>query len=98
MNKNLRPFSILSRFDTKLSAVELCLRLTVYMERRWWMVFLILMCLFVGSIGRGLEVNHKVHSTLYNHTLATILVEYASAVSSLYFVKHYKNEFVHEIN
>ncbi|KAI3713788.1 hypothetical protein L1987_72374 [Smallanthus sonchifolius] len=50
------------------------------MERRWWMTLLIIMSLSVGSTGRGLEIKHKVNSPLYNHTLATILVEYASAV------------------
>ncbi|XP_076902757.1 lipase-like [Bidens hawaiensis] len=51
------------------------------MERRWWIILLmIIMCLSVGSSARGLEIMHKVHSPLYNHTLATILVEYASAV------------------
>ncbi|CAH1415038.1 unnamed protein product [Lactuca virosa] len=52
----------------------------VYMERRRWVTLLIIMCLFAGSTGRGLEIKNKVPSPLYNHTLATILVEYASAV------------------
>ncbi|KAK9076134.1 hypothetical protein SSX86_004467 [Deinandra increscens subsp. villosa] len=50
------------------------------MERRWWITLLITTCLFVSSIGRGFRMKHKVDSSVYNHTLTTILVEYASAV------------------
>ncbi|KAD5317247.1 hypothetical protein R6Q59_032581 [Mikania micrantha] len=50
------------------------------MERRWWMTFMITTCLFLGSTGRGLKIKHKADSPVYNHTLTTILVEYASAV------------------
>ncbi|KAL5782366.1 hypothetical protein ACOSP7_007395 [Xanthoceras sorbifolium] len=51
------------------------------MERRRWMILLVLTCLFSFSHGRELKVKHKdVDPQIYNHTLALILVEYASAV------------------
>ncbi|KAK0608448.1 hypothetical protein LWI29_030722 [Acer saccharum] len=54
------------------------------MERRRWMILLVFMCLFSFSCGRArreLKVKPKDYdSQIYNHTLATILVEYASAV------------------
>ncbi|KAA8548509.1 hypothetical protein F0562_000224 [Nyssa sinensis] len=50
------------------------------MERRRWLKVAILICLFALSGSRELKVRHKYHLPAYNHTLATILVEYASAV------------------
>ncbi|XP_004296800.1 PREDICTED: lipase-like [Fragaria vesca subsp. vesca] len=53
------------------------------MERRRWLVLLaVLACLVVCSAGRELRFKHKFHghSPVYNHTLATILVRYASTV------------------
>ncbi|KAL6185933.1 hypothetical protein ACLB2K_042055 [Fragaria x ananassa] len=53
------------------------------MERRRWLVLLaVLACLVVFSAGRELRFKHKFHghSPIYNHTLATILVRYASTV------------------
>lgn len=50
------------------------------MERSRWLKVAILICLFAFSGGRELKVRHKHRSPVYNHTLATILVEYASAV------------------
>ncbi|XP_071702069.1 probable feruloyl esterase A [Rutidosis leptorrhynchoides] len=52
----------------------------IYMERRWWMTLLIIMCLLVSSTGRGLNIKSKVSSQLYNHTLAVTMGQYASAV------------------
>ncbi|CAH9091548.1 unnamed protein product [Cuscuta epithymum] len=52
------------------------------MERKIWLKVVILICLCAFSTGRELkvEVKHKTQSPVYNHTLATILVQYASAV------------------
>ncbi|KAK9288907.1 hypothetical protein L1049_017376 [Liquidambar formosana] len=50
------------------------------MERRRWLKVAILICLFAVSSGRELKAKHTDHIPIYNHTLATILVEYASAV------------------
>ncbi|KAL2470330.1 alpha/beta-Hydrolases superfamily protein [Abeliophyllum distichum] len=55
------------------------------MERRGWMIVAIILCLIVFSSGRELKVKvkhtHQYHQmATYNHTLARILVEYASAV------------------
>nr|GMD63010.1 lipase-like isoform X1 [Ipomoea batatas]GME05407.1 lipase-like isoform X1 [Ipomoea batatas] len=52
------------------------------MEGKKWLEVVILTCLFAFSTGRELndKVNNKYRSPVYNHTLATILVEYASAV------------------
>ncbi|XP_020267756.1 lipase-like [Asparagus officinalis] len=50
------------------------------MGRRPWLVALILVCLFLVSEGRELKIKHEDYSHIYNHTLAKILVEYASAV------------------
>ncbi|XP_059648819.1 lipase-like [Cornus florida] len=50
------------------------------MERRRWLKVVILICLFAVSGGRELQVKHKHYSSIYNHTLAKIMVEYASAV------------------
>ncbi|KAL1060210.1 hypothetical protein V6Z11_1Z116600 [Gossypium hirsutum] len=41
---------------------------------------IILTCLIAPSCGRELQVKHKDRQAVYNRTLATILVEYASAV------------------
>ncbi|KAJ6722064.1 ALPHA/BETA-HYDROLASES SUPERFAMILY PROTEIN [Salix viminalis] len=54
-----------------------------YMGQRRWFILAIFVCLFTFSCGRELKVEHKHvdnRATAYNHTLATILVEYASAV------------------
>ncbi|KAJ7955052.1 Lipase [Quillaja saponaria] len=45
-----------------------------------WLLLIICSCFVVLSGGRELKVKHKDHLPIYNHTLATILVEYASAV------------------
>ncbi|XVF62650.1 hypothetical protein PTKIN_Ptkin09bG0025400 [Pterospermum kingtungense] len=50
------------------------------MRQRTWLILLIFTCLVASSCGRELQVKHKVKHAVYNHTLATILVEYASAV------------------
>ncbi|KAJ8900671.1 hypothetical protein K2173_025448 [Erythroxylum novogranatense] len=56
------------------------------MGRRRWMIVEVIAFLLVLSCGRDLNIKekyrnkHKDHLPVYNHTLATILVEYASAV------------------
>ncbi|XP_028114357.1 lipase isoform X2 [Camellia sinensis] len=50
------------------------------MEQRRWLKIAILMCLLAMSCSRELKVKHKDNLPVYNHTIATILVEYASAV------------------
>ncbi|CAA3014605.1 lipase [Olea europaea var. sylvestris] len=56
------------------------------MEKRGWMIVAIILCLIIDSSGRELKVKakhthqHHHHIATYNHTLARILVEYASAV------------------
>ncbi|XP_010910042.1 lipase isoform X1 [Elaeis guineensis] len=50
------------------------------MGRLLRLVVLILISLSVGSGGREIKLKHEVNSHSYNHTLAKILVEYASAV------------------
>lgn len=51
------------------------------MGKTWWcLIFVTWLCLFAFSDGRELKTRHTSHLAQYNHTLATILVEYASAV------------------
>ncbi|XP_056172930.1 lipase-like isoform X5 [Syzygium oleosum] len=52
------------------------------MERNgsWLRAVVVLTCLVAASGARELGVRSKAHKAIYNHTLATILVEYASAV------------------
>ncbi|KAJ4722234.1 Lipase [Melia azedarach] len=50
------------------------------MAQKRWLILLVFMWLFTFSCGRELKVKHQHHPHVYNHTLATILVEYASAV------------------
>ncbi|KAA3485315.1 lipase-like [Gossypium australe] len=50
------------------------------MEQKAWLILVIFTCLIASSCGRELKVDHKHKLPVYNHTLATILVEYASAV------------------
>lgn len=53
------------------------------MERnRWFLILAIITCLFLCSDGRGLKLKFRNEScsTVYNHTLTTIVVHYASAV------------------
>ncbi|KAI4317633.1 hypothetical protein L6164_025488 [Bauhinia variegata] len=50
------------------------------MSRSRWLILAVSLCLLVFSDGRELKIRHKSDHPLYNHTLATILVEYASAV------------------
>ncbi|OMO53724.1 lipase-like protein [Corchorus capsularis] len=50
------------------------------MGHKWWLIFTILTCLIACSSGRELHVKPKTDLAVYNHTLARILVEYASAV------------------
>ncbi|RAL54467.1 hypothetical protein DM860_001595 [Cuscuta australis] len=52
------------------------------MERKTWLKVVILICLVAFSTGRELkvELQYKKQSPVYNHTLATIMVQYASAV------------------
>ncbi|WOL17826.1 hypothetical protein Cni_G26619 [Canna indica] len=48
---------------------------------RWlWLKVLVLIVLFVVSEGREIKIKNEDEVPVYNHTLATILVEYASAV------------------
>ncbi|QCD77010.1 triacylglycerol lipase [Vigna unguiculata] len=64
------------------SAFEVCdsgSRSTALLSHMW-LILITLLCLFAFSNGRGLKSGHKNHPYEYNHTLATILVEYASAV------------------
>lgn len=51
-----------------------------FMERARWLFIATLISLLVLCSGRELKVKHTVHLAVYNHTLATTLVEYASAV------------------
>ncbi|XP_030473875.2 lipase-like [Syzygium oleosum] len=52
------------------------------MERgRRWLGLMVLLCLSAASCGaRELKIKHEDDGPVYNHTLATILVEYASAI------------------
>ncbi|XP_056168672.1 lipase-like isoform X1 [Syzygium oleosum] len=52
------------------------------MERNgsWLRAVVVLTCLVAASGARELGARSKAHKAMYNHTLATILVEYASAV------------------
>ncbi|XP_022740878.1 lipase-like [Durio zibethinus] len=50
------------------------------MGHKTWLILAFFTCLISSSCGRELQVKHKDNLTVYNHTLATILVEYASAV------------------
>ncbi|XVE65664.1 hypothetical protein DITRI_Ditri08aG0018300 [Diplodiscus trichospermus] len=50
------------------------------MGPKTWLIIGVFTCLIVSSSGRELQVKHKDKLAVYNHTLATILVEYASAV------------------
>ncbi|XP_077240534.1 putative feruloyl esterase A isoform X2 [Tasmannia lanceolata] len=50
------------------------------MERFRFLKVAVLICLFVVSGGGEIKVKHDHHFPMYNHTLANILVEYASAV------------------
>ncbi|KAK4770430.1 hypothetical protein SAY87_030962 [Trapa incisa] len=47
---------------------------------RWWLGLIAVLCLLALSRAREFQVKHESHKAKYNHTLATILVEYASAV------------------
>uniref|UniRef100_M1C2H5 Lipase n=1 Tax=Solanum tuberosum TaxID=4113 RepID=M1C2H5_SOLTU len=52
------------------------------MDGKKWLKVVIFLCLIAVSTGREFKVKakNKHHAAIYNHTLATILVEYASAV------------------
>ncbi|ERN16918.1 lipase isoform X1 [Amborella trichopoda] len=50
------------------------------MDRFCWVTVTIFICFFAISEGRDLKIKHENHFPSYNHTLAQILVEYASAV------------------
>ncbi|GAV73158.1 Lipase_3 domain-containing protein, partial [Cephalotus follicularis] len=50
------------------------------MGQRRWLTFAIFMLMCYSCYGRDLQVKHEHNHAVYNHTLATILVEYASAV------------------
>ncbi|XP_068658763.1 probable feruloyl esterase A isoform X1 [Aristolochia californica] len=50
------------------------------MERLRLLKLLTFVCLFTSCGARGLNIKHETHVPIYNHTLATILVQYASAV------------------
>ncbi|XP_059460838.1 probable feruloyl esterase A [Corylus avellana] len=51
------------------------------MGKSRWFILAIYTCLLAFSSGRELQILEKVdHGSIYNHTMATILVEYASAV------------------
>ncbi|XVF28393.1 hypothetical protein REPUB_Repub15cG0025700 [Reevesia pubescens] len=49
------------------------------MAKITWLILAIFTCLIASSCGRELQVKHNNKLAVYNHTLATILVEYASA-------------------
>lgn len=49
-------------------------------QRYRWGIAFILICLIAAAESRGLKTNHGSSNPIYNHTLATTLVEYASAV------------------
>ncbi|KAL6971338.1 hypothetical protein U1Q18_031016 [Sarracenia purpurea var. burkii] len=69
-----------SFFDRLVAPANLSRWFFFSMEQRRWLLAAILISLLALSGGRELKVKHKDHSAVYNHTLATILVEYASAV------------------
>ncbi|KAK3441013.1 hypothetical protein EUGRSUZ_B01272 [Eucalyptus grandis] len=51
------------------------------MERgRRWLGLAFLLCLSASCVARELKIKHKDSGPAYNHTLATIMVEYASAI------------------
>ncbi|XAR54526.1 hypothetical protein NMG60_11029687 [Bertholletia excelsa] len=50
------------------------------MGQTGWLMVAIFISLFVIFGGRELKVKHKDNLAVYNHTVATALVEYASAV------------------
>ncbi|XP_054788018.1 lipase-like [Prosopis cineraria] len=50
------------------------------MGKTSWLLIATCLCLLALSNGRELKAKQKSHHAFYNHTLATILVEYASAV------------------
>ncbi|XP_028751640.1 lipase [Neltuma alba] len=50
------------------------------MGKRRWLMLATCLCLIAFSDGRELKAKHVNRHSLYNHTLATILVQYASAV------------------
>ncbi|KAF5738700.1 Alpha/beta-Hydrolases superfamily protein [Tripterygium wilfordii] len=50
------------------------------MGQRRLLMLAVIVCLFTSSCGRELKLKHKDNHAGYNHTLAKILVEYASAV------------------
>ncbi|KAJ1414252.1 Fungal lipase-like domain [Sesbania bispinosa] len=50
------------------------------MGKTWCLILVTCLCLFAFSDGRELKARHATKHPKYNHTLATILVEYASAV------------------
>ncbi|XP_073106549.1 probable feruloyl esterase A isoform X1 [Elaeis guineensis] len=57
------------------------LLLFIYVMERWrWLKVVALIFLLSFSEGRELRIKHEDYTHIYNHTLAKILVEYASAV------------------
>ncbi|PKA57650.1 Phospholipase A(1) DAD1, chloroplastic [Apostasia shenzhenica] len=50
------------------------------MERRRWVSVMVLICLFVACAGRENKIRYKDDSSIYNSTLAKILVEFTAAV------------------
>ncbi|GJN16804.1 hypothetical protein PR202_gb03825 [Eleusine coracana subsp. coracana] len=50
------------------------------MERRGLLRAAVLLCLLAACSGRELSIKHQPSATIYNSTLAKILVEYASAI------------------
>ncbi|XP_027365731.1 lipase-like isoform X2 [Abrus precatorius] len=50
------------------------------MGKTRWLILVTFLCLFAFSDSREFKVRHRRNYYEYNHTLATILVEYASAV------------------
>ncbi|KAF3456146.1 hypothetical protein FNV43_RR00796 [Rhamnella rubrinervis] len=55
-------------------------RVFLSMERSRWLILAVFTCLLVSCSGRELKFKHKEHVPIYNHTLVTIIVHYASAV------------------
>lgn len=54
------------------------------MKQTSWIKVAILIFLFAVSSCREIKVKHKDNLAVYNHTLATILVEYASAYAGVF--------------
>ncbi|KAI5349577.1 hypothetical protein L3X38_002465 [Prunus dulcis] len=80
--EELEFYDALEKIETVRRPSEL--RSRGHFTRAWrkgrWLVFVVFTWMFVFSAGRELKIKHKDHGPVYNHTLATILVRYASTV------------------